>query len=822
MWIDSFLQDLRHGWRVFAGSPGFSAIAVLSIACGTGANVAMFSAVDAILLRPLPVRDANALITIGSRPDGGSPYINVASYPDFVDIRARNRSFSALVAFSTRRAGVSLSSSGSRHVRLVTSASGNFFDEFGIGMHLGRGFLADEDLVPGRDAVAVLSFGVWRQLFDGDPSAVGRQFVIAGTTFTVVGVTEESFTGVDADIATQAIYVPLAMLEQIMNVPGREPLSARDLRVLTVKGRLRRGVSLADARAELDVIGRNLERAHPDTNARQRIVAQSELQFRMAQTPVRAGVAVLVSILSLSVLFVACANVAGLLTSRAPLRARELAVRLAIGAGRARLVTQLLTESLLIACAGGLAGLGVGYAGIRLIGRIQFPTDIVAAPVIGLDVRTLVFSLAMAMGSAVVFGFGPALAATRIDLANSFRATDPAARRRWRIGGRSQLVALQVALSLVVLTVAAIALQTFAATFGAGPGFRTTRMAKLSIDASQARYAGARAVEFFERVTEQARLLPGVTSVGVTSAMPLWEAELVPTLPDGAPLPQGRVGVQVWTNVVDEGYFTTMEIPLAAGRTFLATDDASAAPVAIVNETMAARHWPDQNPLGRRFRLHGESGPLVEVVGVARNSMYHFPGEAPSSMLYLPHRQQPRANMVLLVQTAGPSAEPLPAMRALVSALDPGVPVYDAQTIERFYDALAVSLASVVLSMIGGIGVMGVVITVIGLYALVSYAATRRTREIGIRIAVGATYGRVLRLLLRQGLTPVWVGLGVGLLLAGATTRLLPTLVPFSKAYDGRALYGLVPVLLSVTLLAAFLPARRAARVNPMVALRDE
>jgi putative ABC transport system permease protein len=822
MWLARLWQDLRHGCRLFVKTPGFTAIAVISIACGTGANVAMFSTVDALLLRPLPVDRASALITVGTRQADSVGEIISASYPDYVDVRARTQTLTSLVAFHSRRAGISINPAAPPHVRLVTAVSGNFFADLGIGLQLGRGFLPGEDRVPGRDPVAVLSDSLWKQAFGRDPAVIGRTLLIAGTTYTVVGVADESFTGIEQVMARESAYVPLAMWPQLMNTPDMDPLTTRDLRILKVKGRLRGDATLAEARAELAVLAKGLEREHPDTNAGRALIAQTEFQARVASGPVVAPLLLVLSMLALAVLGVACANVAGLLTSRAPLRARELGVRLAIGAGRARLVAQLLAESLTIALAGGIGGIAVGYAGIALIGQIEFPTDIFALPAIEMNRRALAFSIALAAASAVVFGLGPALSATRIDLSSAVRVAEPANRRRWRLTGRNSLVAIQVALSLAVLTVATIALQTFADALGRGPGFRTTRMAKITIDASEAHYTGTDAAAFFDRVVEEARLVPGVTSASVTSAMPLWDFELAKVERRAGDAMAGEWSAAPFANVVDEHYLDTMEIPLVRGRGFQHTDAAGTPLVAIVNETMARRYWPGEEAVGRYLVMGGPLAGSVEVVGVARNSLYLYPAEPPQNMLYLPMRQHPRGIMVLLAQTAGPSEGPLPALRDVVRRVDAAVPVYDAQTIEQFYDAIAVSIASVILSLISGIGLMGIAITVIGLYGLVSYAVNRRTREIGIRVAVGASYARIMRLLLRQGLTPVWVGMGAGVLLSIGAARLLPAVAPFSQTYDTWALAALVPALFLVTLLAAFVPARRAATVNPIVALRDE
>jgi len=823
-WIEQRWQDLRHGVRLLVKAPGFTAIAVVSIACGTGANVAIFSAVDALLLRPLPVARPSELVTIGSggRSMGVLRAGNETSYPDFVDMRAGIHSFSGLVAYNARRAGVSTNPSAPPRVRLVTSVTGNFFNELGIPLRLGRAFLPEEDRVPGRDAVAVLSYGMWQQTFAGDPMVIGRRIAIAGTVFTIVGVADESFTGLETHLSGETVYVPFAMWSQVINVPDSDPLHDRSLRVMTVRGRLAVGVSLTEARAELARFARDLERAYPDTNTGQTLTAISEIQRRFEANPLESGLTIITSILALAVLSVACANVAGLLTSRAPLRTRELAVRLAVGAGRDRLITQLLTEGLMIALAGGIGGLGLGYAGIVLIRQIHFPTDIVAVPIVQMDERALTFSLVVALVSALLFGVGPALRATRIDLSNTLRVTEVAGVRRWRVGGRSQLVALQVALSLALLTVAAASLQAFTRVFNNGSGFRNSHIAKLSIDASQARYAGADAVRFFTTVVEGARRLPGALSATVISAMPYWSVEVAAIVPEGYRLAPGVKSLQLFSNVVDEQYFDTMDIPIVQGRGFASTDAGAAPFVAIVNESTARRYWPDGHALGSRFKMSGGQGPWISIVGIAKDSTYLYIAEPPQEMVYFPFRQQPRSNMVLLVHTVGPSQEPLSAMQALVRTVDPLVPVFDAQSMESFYEALVTGLGGVITSMIGALGLMGMTITVIGLYGLVSFAVNRRTREIGIRIAVGATYGRVMRMILRQGLAPAWVGMIAGLLLSAAAARLLTSFVPTDGGVDLRVLFLVVPALVTVTLVAALIPARRAALIDPTVALRED
>jgi len=819
--FDNAWQDLRHGARLLIKHPGFTAIAVLSIAFGTGANVAMFSTTDALLLRPLPIRHAEGLFTVGMAVTLGPLADTQMSYADFDDVRRRSGTMQSWVAYDTQKSAVALTPESQR-VHLVTAVSGNFFDALGVPLLLGRGFTPEEDRVPGRDAVAVLSYGLWQHLFNGDPDVVGRQVSIGNHWFTVVGVTDKSYTGMYARDIPDESFVPLAMEREVFRIAGRDPRTDRVLRTATVKARLRPGVSLDAARAEMRIIAGELARTYPASNKDRDIIVQTEFQARVSSGQLEAGVLLILDILAVAVLCVACANVAGLLTSRAPLRQRELAVRLAVGAGRGRLVTQLLTESLLLAILGGLGGIAVGEAGIQVLRGIDFPTDLIGPPAFVMDNRALGFSVAVAVVSALMFGLGPALSTTRIDLSYSMRGTEAARRRRWMPGGRSSLTALQVALSLMMLAIAAITYQTFAETFSRGPGFRTTNMAKISVDAAQLGYEGARATEFFDRIVTSTRQLPGVRSAAVTSAMPLFGLELMPVVFDSSKTTGAADGVTIFANVVNEDYFETIGVGLLEGRGFQTTDTTDAPEVVVVNDTMARHFWPGRSAVGQRVRLREAGGPIAEVVGVVRTTLYLYPSEKPQDMLYLSFRQHARGDMVVLAHTAAASAAPLGGMRGIIRGLDAAVPAYDGQTIEAFYRSRATGLGDIIMTLVGAIGLMGLTITLVGLYGLVSYAVNRRTREIGIRIAIGATYGRVLGMLLRQGLTPAWVGIVAGVLLSIVTARLMVTVVETTATLRPAIMLIVVPVVVAVTLLAAFVPARRAARTDPTVALRYE
>jgi predicted permease len=817
-WVESFAQDLRHGCRMFVKNPGFTAVAVISLALGTGANTAMFSAADALLLRPLPVANPGELVNIGSDFFNSDYRYTVTSYPNYNDIRDRSSSFNGIVAFTTVTTGFAAQPGALPQMTVGMAVSGNFFEVLGVEPRLGRSFRPDEDKVPGRDAVVILSHGLWEQL-GSDPRILGRNVKIAGLDFNVIGVAPDRFTGPDR-YRRPAFYVPLMTWPRVSGNP--RVLEARDYWGLRVKGRIKPGVTLTQVQAELNTIAKNLERAYPDTNRNQRLLVRTELQTTVLENRLYTQLAVLLTALAAGVLIVACTNVAGLLTSRAPVRAREIGLRLAIGAERPRLIRQLLTEGLLIAAAGGLLGLPLAHVGVALLLKVQLPTDLVFVPRIEMDERALLFSLGVAMLSAILFGLIPAIQTTRADLTNALKAAEawiPGGRRLW---GRNVLVAAQVAVSLVLLTVAAFVYRMFAAELGTGIGFRIGHLLMMKFDPGLARYDRVEAQRFFERLGREARDAPGVKSAALASATPILFPDISRIAPEGHPFAAGQESASVYSCTVDEYYFETLNLRILRGRGFRATDTADASNVAVVNETLAQHYWPGQDPLGKRFRMDSANGPWVEIVGVARNSRYLFIGEPPTDFVYFPYRQHPAQRMILMAESIGDSASLLTPLREMVRRLDPNMPVYDVQTMEDFYYARATSVAEVTVEIVGGMGLMGIGLALAGLYGLISYAVSRRTREIGIRMAVGADGAAVMKMVLRQGIIPVICGLTAGVALSAGTGRLLATSFPLSERV-GPALYGMIaPVLLLVAILAAFVPARRAAQVDPMTALRDE
>ena len=816
-------QDVRYGARMLAASPGFAIVAVISLAIGIGANCAIFSFADALLFRPLPVARPGEVLTVGSTSSFEALNASslVASYRDYVDIRDRNKSFDGLAAFTFLTAGFTTEASATPKLKLGTLVSGNMMTLMGVEPVLGRSFRPDEDVVPGRDAVAVLGHTMWEQEFASDPHVLGRTIRIGGVPFTVIGVAPESFTGMNPMVRSD-FFVPLMMSPRLISDPKTASLEARDVRNLTVKGRLKPGVSQAEALSELAAISSDLERAYPDTNRHRQYVVKTELQSRISQDPPDAMLIAMLSTLAIGVLLVACGNVAGLLASRAPVRAREMALRLAIGAGRGRLVRQLVTESLLVSLIGGVLGLGIGYAGMTLFRQIEIPTDMPIVLAFRMDRRALLFSVAVAIASAVLFGLIPALQASRTDLTAIMKAGDavaPGRRRRW---GRAVLAAGQVAVSVVLLVVAMFMYRGFRQQLTGGPGYRTDHLLMMTFDTSLVRYSETQAQQFFQQIAERARTVPGIRTITMTTGIPMSNDSVrtVNVAPEGFQFPKGKEYASTLASMVDEHYFDTMGIPLVSGRNFTRRDDENGSRVAIVNQHFAQHYWPNTDVLGKRFRLEKN---WIEIIGVAKTSKYIFIAEPPTDFVYIPYRQHPSTTMTLVAQSSGDPADLAAPLRDVAHGLDANMPAIGVRTMEALYRMRAISIFNVLVTTVGAMGLMGLALSIVGLYGLVAYAASRRTREIGIRMAIGATAPTVLRMVLRQGVALAVAGLVVGLGAAVGAGQLLSAAFPSGD--DQRDILSLVlvaPVVLAVTILATYIPARRASRVNPTDALRYE
>jgi putative ABC transport system permease protein len=820
-WIERAWQDVRYGCRMLAKSPGFTLVAAISIALGVGANCAMFSAADMLLLRPLPVPHPGEVLTVGFVSGAGPTPLGRAvtsSYLDYLSLRDSNRSFEGLTAFTFFPMRFSIQPDVLPQLKMGAVVSGNFFQAMQVDPQLGRVFQPEEDRVSGRDAVAVLSYDTWKNHFASDPSVLDRKIQLNGIQFVVIGVTPESFTGVEPFVRP-AFYTPMMMLPRLSTEP--RGLEMREFRAFTVKGRLRPGVTFKQAQAELAALGAGLANTYPDTNRNLRAVALTEFHYRDDQNPTDTRLIAMLLALAGAVLLVACANVAGLLTSRAPVRAREMAVRLSIGAGRARLIRQLLTESVLLAIAGGILGLGVGYAGVQMFKQIQLPTDLVIFPEIALDRRALTFGLMMAAISVILFGLTPAIQTVRADLAGVMKAGDSAPKGRRRTWGRSLLVVGQVAVTLVLLTTATLIYRNFRSLLAKGVGSRIDHLVTMSFDPSLLKYDQPRTRRFYEQLVERASVVSGVKSAALASSVPLKnQVDGAAIVPEGYRFPAGQDRVRLMANRVDEHFFDTMAIEIVKGRGFRETDTADAPRVAVVNQLLTDHYWPGLDPIGKRFRLNDPNGPWVQIVGVTRNLKYIFIAEPPLEFVYLPFWQDPRVRMTLLAESVGDSASLVAPLREMVRGLDPDQPVFDVRTMEELYHMRAIQISNLIIGIIGAMGTMGLLLAVVGLYGLVAYAVNRRTKEFGIRMAIGANAGTVLGMVMRQGAWLALSGLAAGLALSVPVSFMLRSVFPGSGGIDAVTILYVSPALIAITLLAAYMPARRASRVDPIKALR--
>jgi predicted permease len=816
--VITFLQDVRYAFRLLLKNPGFTAIAVLSLALGIGANSAIFSLADALLLRPLPILAPSDVMNIStSTPD--NPF-GAVSYPNYLDLRARSQSFDGMTAFELSTLSIATSPQALPQIYAGVVASDNFFQALGVQPILGRGFLPEEGKVPGRDAVAVISYDFWQTQYANDPSAVGRNIRVKGVDFTIVGVAPQSFTGID-QYFHPAVYLP-AMMSQRLNAGTTNPLENRGDHSYSVKARLKPGVSREKAQAELAALWSSLQEQFPDSNQNLKIVVQTELQTRVSREgPDAALIALLMGLVGV-VLLIACANVASLLLGRARARTREIALRLSLGATRSRLLSQLLTESLLLSLIGGALGLWVAYGGILFFRTIPIPSEPPITIVPLLDARVLLFSALIAVASAVLFGLAPALRTLKPDLVPSLKPSD-AQGFGGRTIGRNILVVGQIALSMALLIAAGMLLTGFRKMLASDPGFAVDHRLMVGFNTSLVRYSPDQTHDFYRKLVEQARELAGVRTASLARSVPFLPDQYgVSVVPEGYQFPKGQTSESMVGNIVDERYFQTMNVAVEHGRAFTPDDKAGAPLVAIVNQEFANAYWPNQEALGKRFHLNDAKSPLLQIVGVTRTNKYLFIGESPTKFLYLPFAQNPSQQMLLMVETAGDPGPAAAQVRDLVRRIDPNQPVFNVRTLSTFYEQRAVEVPWMITKLISTMGLMGLALALVGLYGLIAYSVARRTQEIGIRMAIGADRRSVLRMILRQGLTLSLFGIAVGGVITVAVKKLLTAALSGLGSLNTITLVVVPIVLVVVTLAACYIPARRASMVDPMVALRYE
>ncbi len=819
--IDRLWQDVRYTVRSLSKAPLFTLAAVATLALGIGANAALFSVSDAMAMRPPDVPHPGDLVRVFTSTKD-TPYGEVP-YPDYRDFRRQATSVSGLVAYESADFALARTREASATYLGGWLVSANFFTVLGVEPTLGRGFLPEEDTTP--SSVAVISHRLWQREFASDATVIGREVLLSGAPFTIVGVAPERFGGTELFFHPD-LFVPLAAIRTAYPNTPATILEDRADRWLTVLGRLAPGVTANEAASEFTVVAGRLASAYPDTNRDRTAVVVPEMAARARLDQGGAeGVTVILGLVGL-VLLLACANVANLVLSRNAYRVRDVALRLALGATRVQLVRQLLTESTVLALAGGGGALIVGGWAIAYLSRvIIIPSALPLWLDLRLDARVVTVTAAATFIAAILTGLLPALHTSRTSLnAVLKQRPDPLPRL---VTPRTVLVVAQVAISVLVLAAAGLLMQAAWAAQRVDPGFRRDRVLLMSFNPGLVRYDPVRASAFYQRLVERTREVPGVEAVGLTRFLPLGvNSGSLTLLIDGA-RPEGQGRVSVAETVVDPGYWRVMRTPIVHGRTFDDRDTATSPRVAVVNETFAAKFWPDQDPLGKTVRMPDVPGPngvqtlVIEVVGVAKDGKYQQLAESPRPFIYRPVTQS-RAGALTMTVLASESPEAIvPGVRAAVADVDANVPVFDVTTFDDLYHSRALLPSRVVAQIISALGVLCLILASIGLYAVIAFLFARRTQEIGVRIAVGASQGQVVRMVLSQAAVFVVPGLVVGLALAAILTPLLASpAFDFVAPGDPLAMAVAAIVMIAVAFVAATFPAVRASRVDPVTALR--
>ncbi len=813
--MNAFWQDLRYGARMLLKNPGFALIAVLTLALSIGANTAIFSVVNAVLLRPLPFPHPEQLFTLWERNPKLGYEQNPPAAGNYVDWRAQNRVFAEMAIYNSRKFTLAQADQPERLAGAAVSAS--LFDVLGISPLLGRAFLPAEEQA-GREQVALIGHSLWQRRFGADPHLVGKTIVLDSRNYTVVGVMPEGFqfpggTGSFQRYAPPPpaeLWVPLALTA--------DDLNQRSAHFLSAIGRLKPGISLAQAGAEMNTIQHRLEQQYPTQffGSHVKLVPLSE----QASGAVRRSLLVLWGTVGF-VLLIGCANVANLLLARAASRKKEMAVRAALGASRLRVIRQLLTESLLLAVAGGVGGILLAAWGVAALSAI-IPTSFPRREGIAIDYWVLGFTLLVSVVTGVIFGLVPALQAAKTELTEALKeggrsAAEGGSRNRVR----SLLVVAETALALVLLIGAALMTQSFLRLQRVNPGFRTDHVLTMELALPPVRYVRAQRVAFFQQLIERSRSVPGVQAVAASRQLPLtgdsfnyaFSAEGRQPLPGESPSADVRF--------VTPGYFSVLGIPLVKGRTFSESDGPDAPSVIVINEALARRYFPNEDPIGKRARL-GINNFTGNIIGVVGDVKHMGLDAAVHEEVYTPYAQTPFwTDMTLSVRTSGDPLSVAAAMRDVIKGLDNALPVSRQRTLETIA-AESVAQPRFRTLLLGLFGLAALLLASVGIYGVMSYAVVQRTHELGVRVALGAQTADVLRLVIGQGIKLVLSGVALGVLASFGLTRLMEGLLFEVSATDPVTFAGIALLLNGVALLACWIPARRATKVDPMIALRCE
>lgn len=820
-------RDVQYALRGLRNSPGFTAIAVLTLALGIGVNTTIFSMVNAILLKPLPVDSPEELVDIYSRPSNMTSEFGTTSWLDYQEYREQSETLSDIAAYTNFFAN--FARDGRSELIIGELVSGNYFDVLGVPLRLGRSFAAEESATEMTHPVAVLGHGFWQSRFNADPDVLGQTLRLNSTDYTVIGVAPASFGGMMPAVRAQ-MWVPTMMVEDIEPLgnqrwtggSGETRLERRGQRWLWMRGRRQPGVETSRVQAELEGIAARLATEYTESNELEtvRVMETSGVVINPGFDNILASAgALLLGVVAL-VLLVACANLANMLLARAATRRREIAIRLAIGAARSRLLRQMLTESLTLAIAGGVAGLALASGLIRLIAAYKPPMPIDIDVDFSLDWRVLAFTLGASALTGVAFGLVPAMRASRPDLVSALKS-DGAAEADGRRGLtlRDALVVVQVAVSIVLLVAGALLVRSLDAANQVDMGYDTERISFMALAMGMNGYDSERSEAFFAVARERLEARPGVEGVTLVSRVPLsvndnnWGVFIDGHQSSSADAPYMTGGA-----AVDEHYFSTLDLAITSGRALTAGDIIEQRRVVVVTQAFATRYFPNTNAVGQQFRTRWDEDPR-EIVGVVEDYRVNTPGEEPTPYLHMPLRRDPEFGS-FIVRTTAPAATEIQQLENEIHAIDPDLVFLDSGPMHKLAETklFAVKLGA---WLIGSFGLLALVLAAVGLYGVIGYSVSRRTREIGIRIALGAESSSVLRLVLRQGMTLVLVGGIVGVALAAAAGRLLSSVL-FVSPVDPVAFAAALAILLVVAAFANWVPARRASRVDPMVALRGE
>ncbi len=815
--MDTFLKDVRYGLRTLAGNLHFSLTAILVLAFGFAANGVIFSFVDAILLRPLPVRNPNELVRVftSQKTKLGEEIYGRSSYPDYLDLRKQSAALTQLLAYEHH--GVIWTSPQGRTVLVTENVSANYFDLLGLNAAVGRTFGGDEASLKSAAPAVMLSYGMWKGRLGGDPAIIGQKIQLNDQLCSVVGVAPKEFRGTDSMFAPD-VWLLLGSLRS-----QASELNDGNSRPLELIGRLKRGEPISRAQAEASVVAAQLAQAYPKTNAGSKFTVEGEKESRSHGLSIFTDMLLGISGL---VLLIACVNVANLLLYRGECRRREFGIRRALGARPARLVRQLLTESALLSLAGGAFSLLISFWIIRLLPSLVPPLGLPLGFDFRLDGRVLGFTLFLALFAVLVFGLAPTVRAAKGDLLaelNESRGSGkPGARKGWV---RQWLVVAQLSVSLMLLLGSGLLVRGLQSAEGIDPGFNQKQNMLLvsvvpfeNLTATQSRLN-------YDRILDQLEALPGVRQASFTQFVPLsldgggMTKNII--VPGKEPPPGEEDGQPIRYAVVGPGYFSTMGIHILRGRAFGREDTEASPGMVILNETLAHRLWPGDEAVGRQILIGGPKSRKCQVIGVAQDGKYHSLTEPQDAYLYLPFSQERAGEMSLLVQTAGDPRILADSIRQRVQAVDKNIMILGAMTLSE-HMRYASFEGRTAMQLVSTLGLLGLLLAAVGLYGLVSYAVSARTHEIGVRIAIGAQRWDIVRMVLGQGVRITLLGAGIGLALGIALMRMLKGYVFGAEGFD-LASFALPAVLLAgVALAASYLPAHRATRVNPVVALRHE